>query len=91
MGKTCGGQLATLAGAGKEAWDSMHRIVGTKGIGTGSWADSLDDWLANQPCLPIESVLAGPVGGWIGAMFRESCECCCRREVGYSTNALFFK
>jgi RHS repeat-associated protein len=86
--KICGNQLAGLAGLGTEAYHSFERAMGKRGHGP--WSDSLDDLLANQACVPIESVIAGSVGGWIGSIFRESCECCCRREVGYHTSKLFF-
>jgi hypothetical protein len=80
MSKTCGGSLAQLAGFGKEARDSALRLLNELDAGGGDWADSFWDIVANHECIGSESVVAGPVGGWLGALFRESCECCCSRK-----------
>lgn len=90
ISKVCGGGLAQLAGLGKEGLDSFRRawrevFGGEDETGHGSWLDSLDDLVANQQCIGWESY-AGPVGGWIGAACRRSCEDCCREKVGYHTS-----
>jgi RHS repeat-associated protein len=90
ISKTCGGLVAELAGIGKEARD---RLVGVycsffpedelcKG-GHGDFWDSLEDIAANQQCIGWETIAFGAIGGWIGSLFRRSCECCCREKVGY--------
>jgi len=91
ISKSCGGLIAELAGLGKEIRD---RAIGVycemfpdseicRG-GHGDFWDSIQDLQANQQCIGWESVVAGPVGGWIGALCRRSCEDCCKAKVGYN-------
>ena len=85
ISRRCGGQMAQFAGLGKEAWDSAVRLAiqmgwtEDGGRGTGDWADSFYDWVANNTCIGIESYFGLPAA-WIGGAVRESCECCCERE-----------
>jgi RHS repeat-associated protein len=94
ISKTCGGLVTELAGLGKEVIDRA------KGIycdyypesdickhGHGDFWDSIDDLIANQQCIGWESIFGGPVGGWIGALCRRSCEDCCREKVGYHNDS----
>ena len=85
IAKVCGAQIAMLAGLGYEGKDSLIRIFVDLGLikdttGIGDWSDSLKDLIANNKCIPWESHTI--VGGWVGSALRESCECCCTREVG---------
>jgi len=78
MSRWCGGMIAQMGGLGKEAKDSALRIINEMDGGTGDWGDSFWDLVANNRCMGCESFLGLP-GAWIGAIFRESCECCCNR------------
>jgi len=87
MAKICGMVTSEVAGLGKEGIDSMVRTVchfypklWICQQGHGDWLDSLHDILANQKCIPFETAV--PLAGWVTSIFRESCECCCTREVG---------
>ena len=92
ISKSCGGLIAELAGLGKEIRD---RAIGVYcemfpdseicQRGHGNFWDSIQDLQANQQCIGWESVVAGPVGGWIGGLCRRSCEDCCKAKVGYDT------
>jgi len=79
MSRRCGGLATQVAGLGKEARDSLKRILKQMDGGTGDWVDSLMDLEANNKCIGWESYPLGPIGGWIGAIFRGSCECCCNK------------
>jgi RHS repeat-associated protein len=89
MARTCGPALTELAGLGKEIRDRAVAVYCDffpnsricQG-GHGSFWDSIDDLAANQKCIAWEGQLIGPIT-WL---YRESCDCCCRREVGYSTS-----
>ena len=92
IAKSCGGMVMELAGLGKEARDrlvsalcnlflSLQNTSFCNG-GHGDFFDSLQDLNANHRCVGWESYAFGAVGGWVGALFRQSCECCCEREVG---------
>ena len=92
IAKSCGGTIAELAGLGKEARDRFVSYV-CKNFsslqnsdfcngGHGDFFDSMRDIEANHQCVGWESYAFGPVGGWIGTLFRQPCECCCEREVG---------
>ena len=93
ISKTCGGAIMELAGLGKEVRDravcwfcetfpeySDSEIC--QG-GHGDFWDSIADLAANQECVGWEAHMFGAVGGWLGAIFRGSCEDCCRCRVGY--------
>ncbi len=86
ISKSCGAMFAQLAGLGKEARDIVKRLMKDMDGGAGDWIDSLEDLIANQQCIGWESN-AGPVGGWIGALWRRSCEDRCKEKVGYYTRA----
>jgi RHS repeat-associated protein len=94
--KVCGGILAEIAGLEKEILDTEWSALceffpqvsicrtgaGLRHVGEGI-KDSLGDLLANQQCIGWETFAFGAVGGWIGTIFRDSCEQCCRKKVGY--------
>jgi hypothetical protein len=91
ISKTCGAGISQLAGLGKEARDravaAYCELYPDSEIcqgGHGDFWDSIDDIMANQQCMGWESNI-GPVGGWIGALCRQSCEDCCKKKVGYNT------
>lgn len=92
ISKTCGGVIAEIAGLAKEVRDRAVAVycethpgsVFCQG-GHGDFLDSIADMNANQKCIGKESIIAGPIGGWIGAACRQSCEQCCREKVGYNT------
>ncbi|MGA4643314.1 RHS repeat domain-containing protein [Limisphaera sp. 4302-co] len=92
ISKTCGGSIAELAGLGKEVRDRAVAVYCDyfpnseicQGAHGDFW-DSIQDLQANQQCIGWESIVAGPVGGWIGALCRRSCEDCCKAKVGYHT------
>jgi hypothetical protein len=81
ISKSCLGAFAELAGLGKEARDSVIRLL--KGSHDDPWIDSLQDLQANQQCIGWESGIIGLQ--WIGALCRRSCEDCCKEKVGYYT------
>jgi RHS repeat-associated protein len=91
VSRTCSGYISEFAGLGKEVRDMMiaaycelfpeHEICQH---GHGDFWDALADLGANQQCLGWEQFVFGAVGGWIGALCRESCEDCCAREAGNS-------
>ncbi|MDY0167567.1 MAG: RHS repeat-associated core domain-containing protein, partial [Thermoguttaceae bacterium] len=84
ISKVCGNFVAQVAGLGKEGIDSLKRLLRQNDPdGASDWADSLDDLIANQQCIGWEGYVFGLVGSWIGAACRQSCEDCCRTEVGY--------
>ena len=92
ISKTCGGSLAQVAGLGKEVRDRAIAVYcdfypdsEICQHGHGDFWDSIGDLMANQKCIGWESIVAGPVGGWVGAMCRRSCEDCCKTKVGYNT------
>ena len=89
ISKTCGAGIAQLAGLSKEAFDRVvavycefypEREICQSGYG--DFWDSINDLIANQQCIGWESYV-GPIGGWIGALCRQSCEDCCKKKVGY--------
>ena len=50
------------------------------------WWDIIDDMNSNRQCVyTLETIIGGgsPLGGWISSVCRESCEECCRANVGY--------
>ncbi len=90
MSRTCGGMITEIAGLGKEVRDravaAFCEKYPTSGLcngGHGDFMDSLADLKANQQCIGWESLVLGPVGGWIGAACRRSCEDCCKAKIGY--------
>ena len=93
ISKRCGGIIAELAGLGKEAYDRAKAFYCSqypesdwcKNSEHGDFWDSIDDLKANQQCIGSESLLLGPIGGWIGSLFRDSCDTCCRCKVGYDS------
>ena len=80
-----------LAGLGKEVFDRGLRLYCSQNPnadiclehGTTPFWDSIEDLIANQQCAGWESFAFGAVGGWIGAIIREDCECCCKKKVGF--------
>jgi RHS repeat-associated protein len=85
VAKRCSAQISLVAQLAKEAKDSVVRVGKDLGLwedegGADDWMDSLRDFAANQTCIPFETEL-GLIPGWIGAAFRESCECCCRKRI----------
>ncbi|HEX7375606.1 MAG TPA: RHS repeat-associated core domain-containing protein [Pirellulales bacterium] len=86
IGKTCGGLLAEYAGLAKEARDRAVAIYCDNFPndpvcqgGHGDFWDSIEDIAANQACLYWEEFIFGACGGWVGSIFRETCEDCCDR------------
>lgn len=87
ISRTCGGYVAEVAGLGKEARDravgELCRLFPNNplcGGGHGDFMDSLNDLIANQQCIGWESLVFGPVGGWVGSLCRDSCEDCCNKK-----------
>ena len=92
ISKTCGATIMEFAGLGKEIRDravawycESHPDAEICEGGHGDFWDSIADLDANHECVGWESYVFGviPIGGWVGALFRESCEDCCRCRVGY--------
>jgi len=83
--KTCGNEVSSASQILKEWFDSRDRITGKSDV---PWIDSLHDIVANQTCIYWEAKYLGITGSWIGALCRESCEDCCRKNVGYFTEGL---
>jgi hypothetical protein len=90
VSKVCGNFITQVAGFGKEGLDSLKRMLRKDDPdGAGDWGDSLDDLIANQQCVGWEGYAFGVIGSWIGAACRQSCEDCCRTEVGYANGASY--
>jgi hypothetical protein len=88
ISKTCGGAISQIAGFTKEVRDRLIAAFCDQfpdlelcQEGHGDFWDSLDDIAANNQCIGRESNF-GLLGGWIGSIFRDSCECCCEKKVG---------
>jgi RHS repeat-associated protein len=85
MAKLCGASISELAGLQKELapnnWDDWMKNFPEH------LADSIDDILANQACLPWES-FGGAFAGWVGTLCRETCTQCCNREIGFKTTGM---
>ena len=50
--------------------------------GTTPFWDSIQDMKANHLCAGWETFALGTIGGWIGSLFRDSCENCCSCKLG---------
>ncbi len=95
ISKTCGATVMEFVGLGKEIRDRavcwfcetfpVYKDTDLCNGGHGDFWDSLADLDANHECIGWESYVFGvvPIGGWIGGLFRESCEDCCRCKVEY--------
>ena len=79
LSKTCGSQLTQLLGLFKEFGDEVQHWIDENWDRAGF---DISDLAANQQCIVWEGYLT-PCSGLITWLFRESCEACCRRSVGY--------
>jgi len=86
ISKRCGGILVHVAGLGHEVLTEIANqlIPDTPDAGK-RLRDAIGDIQANGQCVGWETYVAGPLGGWIGACFRQSCEECCDERVGRNT------
>jgi RHS repeat-associated protein len=93
ISKKRGGLLAEIAGISKELRDRAvyalcngnpnSKVCKWPQEPGGDFGDSVGDMRANQKRIGWESLIAGPVGGWMGAACRKSCADCCKDKVGY--------
>ena len=76
--RTCSMAISAAAGLGFEVVTETARAL----FGEGDLANSFYDIINNGyglKCAGIESII--PILGNLGRLFRESCECCCKREL----------